>query len=53
MTYTQLTQEQRYQIFGLFKLELSQTDIAITIGGHKSTVSRVAKLATRVAHRGC
>ena len=40
MTYTQLTQEQRYQIFALLKMEHSQTKIANVIGVHKSTISR-------------
>lgn len=38
--YTQLAQEQRYQIFALMKAGNSQTDIAGIIGVHKSTVSR-------------
>ena len=40
MSYTQLTQEQRYQIFALLKTGCNQTDIAKTIEVHKSTVSR-------------
>ena len=40
MTYTQLTQEQRYQIYALLKMEHSQTKIATVIGVHKSTISR-------------
>jgi len=38
--YTQLTQEQRYQIYALMKAELNQSEIAMIIGVHKSTVSR-------------
>ncbi|MCW8128664.1 IS30 family transposase [Microbulbifer halophilus] len=38
--YTQLTQEQRYQIYASMKAEHSQTEIAAIIGVHKSTVSR-------------
>ena len=38
--YTQLTQEQRYQIYVLMKAEKSQTEIADLIGVHKSTLSR-------------
>ncbi len=38
--YTQLTQEQRYQIHALRKAELNQTEIAEIIGVNKSTVSR-------------
>jgi IS30 family transposase len=40
MTYTQLTQEQRYQISALLKTEHTQTKIATVIGVHKSTISR-------------
>jgi transposase, IS30 family len=38
--YTQLTQEQRYQIHALLKMEHSRTEIANTLGVHKSTISR-------------
>ena len=40
MTYTQLTREQRYQIYALMKAGLFQTVIAKVIGVHKSTISR-------------
>lgn len=40
MSYTQLTQEQRYQISALLKTEHSQTEIAAEIGVNKSTISR-------------
>jgi transposase, IS30 family len=40
MSYTQLTQEQRYQISALLKTEHSQTKIAADIGVNKSTISR-------------
>ena len=40
MSYTQLTREQRYQIYALMKAEQSQTRIAEIVGCHKSTVSR-------------
>lgn len=40
MTYTQLTQEQRYQIYALKKAGHKQVDIAKVIGTHPSTVSR-------------
>ncbi len=40
MIYTQLTQAQRYQIYTLLKMEHSQTEIAIVLGVHKSTISR-------------
>lgn len=38
--YTQLTQEQRYQIQALMKAGLNQTEIAAIVGVHKSTISR-------------
>jgi IS30 family transposase len=38
--YTQLTQEQRYQIYAFLKAGFSQSVIAKEIGVHKSTVSR-------------
>jgi IS30 family transposase len=38
--YTQLTQEQRYQIYALLKMDHTQTETAEVIGVHKSTVSR-------------
>ena len=40
MTYTQLTQELRYQIYALLKTGHAQTKIATVIGVHKSTISR-------------
>ena len=40
MSYTQLTQEQRYQIHALLKMEHSGTEIASALGVHKSTISR-------------
>ena len=40
MIYTQLTREQRYQIYVLMKAGLCQTEIAKVIGVHKSTISR-------------
>ena len=42
-TYTQLTQEQRYQICALLKGGHNQTEIADLIGVHKSTISRELK----------
>lgn len=39
-TYTQLTQEQRYQIYALLKAGHNQTEIAGLIHVHKSTISR-------------
>ena len=38
--YTQLTQEQRYQIYALMKAGHNQTEISAIVGVHKSTVSR-------------
>jgi IS30 family transposase len=38
--YTQLNQEQRYQIYGLHKAGWNQTDIAKEMGVNKSTISR-------------
>ena len=41
--YTQLTQEQRYQIYALMKAGLNQTEMAAIVGVHKSTISRELK----------
>ena len=40
MNYSQLTQEQRYQIYALLKMGHNQTEIASVVGTHKSTISR-------------
>jgi len=40
MSYTQLTREQRYQIYSLLKMGINQSQIAKNIGVHKSTISR-------------
>ena len=40
MSYTQLTQEQRYQIYALLKMGHNRTEIATVIGTHKATISR-------------
>jgi len=40
MSYTQLTQEQRYQIHALLKMGHQQTEIATYLEVHKSTISR-------------
>jgi IS30 family transposase len=40
MSYTQLSREQRYQIYALMKAEHNQSEIAAIIGCHKSTISR-------------
>lgn len=42
-TYRQLTQEQRYQIYALKKTGHSQSEIAVVIGVHKSSVCRELK----------
>ncbi len=41
--YSQLTQEQRYQIYAFLKVNLSMSDIAKEIGVHKSTICRELK----------
>src|SRR5450756_2255667 len=38
--YAQLTQEQRYQIHGLMKAGFNQSEIALELEVHRSTVSR-------------
>ncbi len=48
--YTQLTREQRYQIYALKKADHNRTEIAVIIGVHKSTVSR--ELARNGGGRG-
>src|SRR5882762_4669688 len=40
MSYTQLTREQRYHLYGLMKAGLNQTRIAANLVCHKSTISR-------------
>ena len=40
MSYTQLTQEQRYQIHSSLKMEHKQIEIAECLSVHKSTISR-------------
>lgn len=40
MSYTQLTREQRYQIYALRKAGHTQTETASVIGVHKSSISR-------------
>lgn len=40
MRYTQLTQEERYQIYALLKAGHHQTEIALILDRHKSTISR-------------
>lgn len=43
MSYTQLTCEQRYQIYALMKMGHTQTEIAEVIQKHKATISRELK----------
>jgi IS30 family transposase len=50
MSYTQLTQEQRYQIYALLRMGHKQTEIAAVINKHKSTVSR--ELERNIGWRG-
>ena len=38
--YTQLTREERYQIYALKQAGHNQTEIAVILGRHKSTISR-------------
>jgi len=40
MSYAQLAREQRYQIYALKKAGHNQTEIAVVVGFHKSTISR-------------
>ncbi len=40
MSYRQLTQDQRYQIYACIKADWSQLEIALEIGAHPSTISR-------------
>lgn len=47
--YTQLTQEQRYQIQALMKAGLNQTEIAVIVGVHKSTISRELRRSEGIA----
>jgi IS30 family transposase len=39
-TYSQLTQIHRYQIYTLLKMGHIQSEIATSLGVHKSTISR-------------
>lgn len=39
-TYTQLTREERYQIYALKQAGHQQSEIAEMLGRHKSTISR-------------
>ena len=46
MTYKQLTHKQRYQIQALLKANHNQTQIAMILERHKSTISREIKRNT-------
>ena len=50
MSYTQLTREQRYQIYALMKEGHSQTQIARNLGVHKATIGR--ELSRNLGGRG-
>ena len=50
MSYTQLTREQRYQIYALLKGGHNQTQIAAIVTCHKSTISR--ELRRNRGHKG-
>lgn len=47
MGHKQLTQEQRYHIYGLWKSGLNQVEMAKALGVHKSTICREFKRNTR------
>ena len=40
MSYTQLAREQRYQIYALMRAGHNQSQMALVVGCHKSTISR-------------
>ena len=40
MTYHHLSREERYQISALLKEGLNQSEIALNLGRHKTTISR-------------
>ena len=50
MRYRQLTREQRYQIYALMKAGHNQTQIALLMACHKSTISR--ELRRNRGHKG-
>ncbi len=54
MTYTHLSQTERYQIQALMKAGLTQIEIARILGRHKSTISReLARGSGRRGYRPC
>ena len=50
MIYTQLTYEQRYQIYALLKIGQTQAEISRCLGVHRSTISR--ELRRNIGGRG-
>jgi len=50
MTYHHLSREERYQIFALLKEGLTQAQIALNLGRHKSTINR--EIARNTGFRG-
>jgi len=48
--YTQLTREQRYQMYTLLQTEQNQSQMAQVVGVHKSTIS--LELRRNRGHRG-
>ena len=54
MTYTHLSQTERYQIQALIKAGQTQTEITQTLGRHNSTISlEVARKSSRRGYRPC
>jgi IS30 family transposase len=51
MTYHHLSQEERYQISALLKAGLTQAQISVKLGRHKSTISR--EISRNSGLRGC
>ena len=49
-TYTQLTREERYQIYALMKVGHTQTEVAEVLGRSKATISR--ELRRNIGQRG-
>ncbi len=49
MRYSQLTLEQRYQIYAMKKVGFKQNKIAVEISVHPSTVGRELRRASRRA----
>lgn len=47
MAHKQLTRDQRYHIYGLYKAGYSDTEIALEVGVHKSTIGREIRRNSR------